>query len=84
MGCVADPTPQPLYRRERDTVPIVQEAGWAPGPVWRGAEHFAPTGIRSPERRARSDSLYRLSYRGAPFPLHASHTLSLQKCKAFL
>jgi hypothetical protein len=45
---------QPLYPRERH---IVQEAGWAPGPVWTGAENLVPTGIRSP-----SESLYRLSY----------------------
>jgi hypothetical protein len=44
------------------TVPIVQEAGWAPGPVWRGAEYLATTRIRSPDRQARSQSLYRLSY----------------------
>jgi hypothetical protein len=25
-----------------DTVPIVQEAGWASGPVWTGAENLAP------------------------------------------
>ena len=43
-------------------VPIVQEAGWPPGPVWTDAENFAPTGIRSPDRPARSQSLYRLSY----------------------
>ena len=30
----------------KDTVPIVQEAGWAPGLVWIGAENLAPTGIR--------------------------------------
>jgi len=29
----------------KDLVPIVWEAGWAPGPVWRGAENLAPTGI---------------------------------------
>ena len=45
-------------------VPIVQEAGWAPGPVWTGAENLAPTGIRSPDRPARSESLYPLSYPG--------------------
>ena len=28
-------------------VPTVQEAGRAPGPVWRGAENLAATGIRS-------------------------------------
>jgi hypothetical protein len=33
-----------------------------PGPVWTGAENLAPTGIRSPDRPARSKSLYRLSY----------------------
>jgi hypothetical protein len=43
-------------------VPIVQ--GGAPGPVWTGAENLASTGIRSPDRPARSDSLYRLSYPG--------------------
>ena len=41
---------------------IVQEAGWAPGPVWTGTENLAPTGIRSPDRPARSLSLYQLSY----------------------
>ena len=30
--------------RERP-VPIVQEAGWAPGPVWTGAENLAPLGL---------------------------------------
>jgi len=29
----------------KDPVPIVQEAGWAPGPVWTGAKNLAPTGI---------------------------------------
>ena len=36
---------------------------WAPGPFWTGAENLVPTGIRSPDRPARSQSLYRLSYR---------------------
>jgi len=48
--------------RGKDPVPIVQEAGWAPGPFWTGAENLAPTGIRSLDRPARSQSLYRLSY----------------------
>ena len=26
-------------------VPIVQEAGWAPGPVWTGAENLDPRGF---------------------------------------
>jgi hypothetical protein len=52
-------TPQPLYPRERDPVPIVQEAGWAPGPVLMVAEYLTSTGIRSPEPATRSESLYR-------------------------
>ena len=51
----------------KDPVPIVQGAGWAPGPVWKGAENLAPppTGIRFPDRPACSESLYRLSYPGS-------------------
>jgi hypothetical protein len=59
-----------LSTPRKDTVPIVQEAGWAPGPVWTGTENFAHTGTRSPDRPARSQSLYRLS--------HPAH---VHKCK---
>jgi len=55
-------TPRPLFTPGKEPVPIVQEAGWAPGPVWTGAENLASTGIRSPDSPARSQSLYRLSY----------------------
>jgi hypothetical protein len=34
----------------KDPVPIVQEVGWALGPVWTGAENLASTGIRSSDR----------------------------------
>ena len=47
---------------EKDSVPIVQEAGWTPGPVWTGAESLAPTGIRCSDRPAPSQSLYRIRY----------------------
>ena len=53
-------TPRPLFISGKDSVPIVQEAGWAPGPGWTGAENLALTGIRSPDRPSRSRSLYRL------------------------
>jgi hypothetical protein len=52
----------------KDPVPIVQEAGWAQGPVWIGAENFAPTEIRSPDLPARRESLKRLSYPGPHRP----------------
>jgi hypothetical protein len=57
-------TPWPLYPRERDAVHITQEDGWALGPVWTGAEILVPTGILSPDRPARSESLHRLRYPG--------------------
>jgi hypothetical protein len=60
-------TPWPLFTPGKDPVPIVQEAGWAQGPVWTGAENFAPTGIRSPDHPARSQSLYRLRYPARSF-----------------
>jgi len=42
MGWVVNATHQPLYAQERDLVRIVQEAGWGPRPVWKGAEILAP------------------------------------------
>ena len=61
---VVNATPQSIYPRERDTLPIVQDAGWAPGQFWTGVENLATTGLRSPYRPARSESLHRLSYPG--------------------
>jgi hypothetical protein len=34
-------TPRPLFTPGKDPVPIVQEAGWAPRPVWTVAESLA-------------------------------------------
>ena len=56
-------TPRPFFAPGKDQVPIVQEAGWAPGPVWTDEENLALTGIRALECPARGQSLYRLSYR---------------------
>jgi hypothetical protein len=41
-GWVVSSTPQPHFTPGKDPLPIVQEAGWAPGPVW-SAENLAPT-----------------------------------------
>jgi hypothetical protein len=46
-------TPRPLFTSGKDPVPIVQEAGWTPGPVWTSTENLAATGIRFPDRAAR-------------------------------
>jgi hypothetical protein len=36
---------RPLFTSWKDPVPIVQEAGWAPGPVWTGAENLDTPGF---------------------------------------
>jgi len=46
-GWVVSSTPRPHFTSRKDPAPILQEAGWAPGPVWTGAENLVPTGIRS-------------------------------------
>ena len=46
-GWVVSSMPQPHFTPGRGPVPILQEAGWAPGPVCRGAENLVPTRIRS-------------------------------------
>ena len=43
---------------KNDTIPITQDAGWAPDSVWAGTENLARTGIRSPDLPARRESLY--------------------------
>jgi len=42
--------------------PLHMRLGGPHGPVWTSAENFAPTAIRSVDRPAHSQSLYRLSY----------------------
>ena len=46
----------------KDPVPILHEAGWAPRPVWTGGKS-RPNRDSIPDRPARSQSLYQLSYR---------------------
>jgi len=45
----------------KDSVPISQETGWAPGPVWKGGKS-RPHRNSITDRPTRSQSLYRLSY----------------------
>ena len=48
--------------QEQDLVPILQNAGWAPGLVKLGTENLAPTGIWSLDYSACSKPLYWLHY----------------------
>ena len=58
-GWVVSATPQPLYPRKGPGARFI--GGWlGPRAGLDCAEYLAPTGIRSPDRPARSDSLYYL------------------------
>ena len=57
-------TPRPLYLRQRNPVPTVQEAEWVPERVWTSAEKSRGYRIETPDRPACSELLYRLSYTG--------------------
>jgi len=60
-GWVVSSTPWPHFTPGKEPVPIVQEAGWAPGPVWTGGKS-RPHRNSIPDPPARSQSLHRLSY----------------------
>jgi hypothetical protein len=46
LVCIVRSTPRPArFTSSRDLVPIVKEAGLAPGSVWTWVENFFPTGI---------------------------------------
>jgi len=59
---VVSSKPRPHFVPGKDQVPILQEDGWAPEPVWTGGKS-RPHRDSIPDRPARSQSLYRLSYR---------------------
>ena len=57
-GWVVSSTHWPHFTPGKDPVLILQEAGWAPGPVWTG-EKSRPHLDSIADRPARSQSLYR-------------------------
>jgi len=77
-GWVVSSTPWPHFTPWKDPVPILQDAGWAPGPVWTGGKS-RPHQDLIPDRPARSQSIYRLSY-----PAHNGGIYSLQKHYKFI
>jgi len=68
-GWVVSSTSRPHFTPGKGPVPILQEAGWAPGPVWRGGKS-RPHRDSIPDRPARSQPLYQLSY-----PAHVQRIL---------
>jgi len=60
-GWVVSSTPRLHFTPGKDPVPILQEAGWAPGPVCTGGKS-RPHRDSILDRPARSQWLYRMSY----------------------
>jgi len=60
-GWLVSSTLRPHFTPGKDTVPILQEAVGASGPVWTGGKS-RPHRDSIPDRPARSQSLHRLSY----------------------
>ena len=69
-GWVVSSTPWPHFTLRKELVPILQEAGWAPGPVWTGGKSHPPWDS-IPDHPACSQFLYQLSY-----PTHISCVLN--------
>ena len=72
MGVGGQPHAPAASTPKKDPIPILQESGWAPGLVWTGGKS-RPHRDSIPDRPARSQSLYRLSY-----PAHCKITCYLQ------
>jgi len=63
---VVSSTPRPHFTPGKDPVHILQGAGSAPEPVWTDGKS-RPHRDSIPDRPARSQSLYRLSYPAHPY-----------------
>jgi len=73
MGLGGQPHAPAASTPGKDHVPIVQEAGWTPGPVWTGGKS-RPHRDSIPDRAAPSQSLYRLSHR----PININYHFMIQ------
>jgi hypothetical protein len=58
---VVSSTPRPHFTPREDPVPILQEAGWATGPVWTGGKS-RPHQDSIPDRPARRPTLSHCTY----------------------
>jgi hypothetical protein len=61
MGVGGHPHAPAASTAGKDPIPIVQEARWAPEPVWTGGKS-RPHRDSIPDRPAHSKSLHQLSY----------------------
>ena len=70
-------TPRPQITPGRDPVPVVQEAGWALGPVWIGAENLAPPPGFDPRTIQPVGSRY-TDYTTRPTEIHVNKIIELR------
>ena len=77
-GWVVSSTPRPHFNPEKDPVPIVQEDGWAPGPVWTGGKS-RPHRDSIPDRPARSSVAIPTEQPGPPINEVANINSTLEK-----
>jgi hypothetical protein len=82
-------TTPPIYPLERPGTPCIGGWVWLQGRCGQVRKISPPTGIRSPDRPASSESIFRLSYRGAQLfintirKLHINHAFKT-KCDWFM
>ena len=70
-------TPRPYFTPGKTRYPLYRRLGGPQGRSGEVGKSCPPTGIRSPDRPARSQSLYRLSYRAHDVNQSCSHTPSV-------
>jgi len=73
-GWVVSSTPRPHFTPGKNLVPIVQEAGWAPGPVWAGGKS-RPRRDSIPDLAARSSGAIATELPGPPTATVVARTL---------
>ena len=78
-GWVVSSTPRPHFTPGKEPVPILQEAGWAPGPVWTGGKS-RPLQNSIPDRPAGSQSLYRQSYPDHVYQVSNTNRYCARQC----
>jgi hypothetical protein len=54
-GWMVTPTSRPRYSREINPVAILQEDGWAPGPILTGTENLTSPRFRTRDLPARNE-----------------------------
>jgi len=79
---VVNSTPRPHFTPEKDTVPILQEAGWATGPVWTVGKS-RPHRDSIPDRPARSSVAIPTELPGPPEKRNTEMTQQKQLINIF-